>query len=61
MLRDGCKEIWEDIDEMWTTQQRSEEELIRRWKAGDQEMDEESNALAERLDAAREPWLRLVP
>ena len=41
-------------------QQRSEEELIRRWKTGDPDMDEETNVLAEKLDAAGQPHLRLV-
>lgn len=60
MLRDGWNEIGENIEEILATEQHSEEELIRRWKAGDADMDEEANVLAEKLDAARQPHLRLV-
>jgi len=60
MLRDGWKEIGENIEEILATEQHSEEELIRKWKTGDPDMDEETNVLAEKLDAARQPRLSLV-
>jgi hypothetical protein len=60
MLNDGLAELGESVGEELALLEQNEEELIRRWKTGDPDMDEETNVLAERLDAARQPHLSLV-
>jgi hypothetical protein len=60
MLRDGLAELGESVGEELALLKQTEEELIRRWKTGDPDMDEEATVLAEKLDAAGQPHLRLV-
>ena len=60
MLRDGLAELGESVGEELALLKQTGEELIRRWKTGDPDMDEETNVLAEKLDAAGQPHLRLV-